>query len=341
MPASPAPSPLDILWQAPAIMSAVIVGEGLALVLALAPGGTGDRWVFFGLASLLAQWVLLLALGGLYVLRMPLAKLTWQTTAQIAVLLLMLSTWLVSTAAWFALRDYWPLAAAAWMGLLWRLTAIALILGMLGLAAMQNYWHARLLALRAKQAELDALQARIHPHFLFNTLNTGAALVRAQPDKAEQLLLDLSDLFRASLSAPRQVPLSEELALTHRYLQIESLRLGPRLRLRWQVAEDLPQVEVPILSLQPLAENAVRHGVEPSTTGGNVEISVQLDAGAQFVQVTIANDVPAAAAHTAGHNVGLASARERILAIPGSSMQVDLKDGRHIVSILLPLRAAC
>jgi two-component system sensor histidine kinase AlgZ len=334
------PGPLDMLWQPPAIMSAVIVGEGLALVLALEPGGTGDRWVFFGLASLLAQWVVLLALGGLYVLRKPLAKLTWQTTAQIAVLLLMLSTWLVGTAAWFALRDYWPLAAATWLGLLWRVTAIALILGMLGLAAMQNYWHARLLALRAKQAELDTLQARIHPHFLFNTLNTGAALVRAQPEKAEQLLLDLSDLFRASLSAPRQVRLSEELALTHRYLQIESLRLGPRLRLRWQVAEDLPEVEVPILSLQPLAENAVRHGVEPSTTGGNVEISVQLDAGTRFVQVTIANDVPRATAHTAGHNVGLASARERILAIPGSSMHVNLEDGRHIVSILLPLRAA-
>lgn len=339
MPASPAPSPLDVLWQAPAIMSVVLIGESLALVLALTPGGTGDRWVFFGLASLLAQWVVLLALGGLYVLRAPLAKLPWQQTARIAVLMLLLSTWLVSTAAWLALRDYWPLAAAAWLGLLWRLTAIALILGLLGLAAMQNYWQARLLALRAKQAELDALQARIHPHFLFNTLNTGAALVRAQPEKAEQLLLDLSDLFRASLSGPREVPLSEELALTQRYLEIELLRLGPRLRLRWQVPGDLPEVAVPILSLQPLAENAVRHGVEPSPTGGDVEVVVQVDDDVQLVRITIANDIPAAAAHATGHNVGLASARERILAIAGASMNTDLQEGRHVVTILLPLPA--
>lgn len=342
MPASPAPSPLDVLWQAPAIMSVVLVSEGLALVMALTPGGSGDRWVFFGLASLLAQWVVLLALGGLYVLRVPLARLSWQQTARIAVLLLLASTWLVSAVAWLALRDFWPLTTGAWLGLLWRLTAIALILGLLGLAAMQNYWQARLFALRAKQAELDTLQARIHPHFLFNTLNTGAALVRAQPEKAEQLLLDLSDLFRASLGGLREVPLSEELALTQRYLEIELLRLGARLRLRWQVPTDLPAVTVPILSIQPLVENAVRHGVEPSPTGGDVEVDVHVDVAARSVRITIANDIPAVVAHAAGHNVGLASARERIQAMGDgrASMDTGLQQGRHVVTILLPLPAA-
>lgn len=339
---SPGPSPLSILWQAPAIMSVVLFGEGLALVLTLNPGTAGDRWVYFGLASMIVQWIVLLTLGSLYLARAPLARRPWQQTAWIAVLLLMASTWLVGTTSWFVLRGFFGMNKGAWLDLLWQLTAIALIVSLLGLATIQNYWQSRLLAVRAKQAQLEALQARIHPHFLFNTLNTGAALVRAQPAKAEQLLLDLSDLFRASLSGPRVVPLSEELALTKRYLEIETLRLGPRLRLHWQVPDDLPDVEIPILTLQPLAENAVRHGVEPSTSGGDIDIEVQVGAETDPVRITIANTIPAGPVHVAGHHVGLASARERILAMAGgnASVEVGVEGNRHVVAIQLQKQPA-
>src|SRR5690606_40337555 len=93
-----------------------------------------------------------------------------------------------------------------------------------------NHWRATQLALQAKQSQLEALQARIRPHFLFNTLNTGVALVRQRPGEAERLLLDLADLFRAALAGPPTVPLEDELALARRYVESEQLRLGPRLR---------------------------------------------------------------------------------------------------------------
>src|SRR5690606_11628475 len=106
-------------------------------------------------------------------------------------------------------------------------------------------------AVRAKQAELEALQARIRPHFLFNTLNTGAALVHARPGEAERLLLGLSDLFRAALAGPGELPLEDELGLARRYLEIEALRFGPRLQVNWQLPAPLPEVWVPTLSIQP------------------------------------------------------------------------------------------
>src|SRR5690606_7067259 len=135
-----------------------------------------------------------------------------------------------------------------------RMLAVALVVGLIGLLTYRNYWAAHRLAIRTKQLELEALQARIRPHFLFNTLNTGAALVRARPDEAERLLLDLADLFRAALRGPELVPLADELELTRRYLEIEGLRLGQRLRVHWELPEPLPQAMVPALSMQPLAE---------------------------------------------------------------------------------------
>src|SRR5690606_9402646 len=123
-----------------------------------------------------------------------------------------------------------------------RLTGITITIGLLGLAAFQNHWQAKQLAVRAKQAELESLQARTHPHFLFNTLNTGAALVHARPEAAETLLLDLADLFRAALTGPHHIALKDEIDLVQRYLALEQLRLGSRLQVRWEMPEQLPDI---------------------------------------------------------------------------------------------------
>src|SRR5690606_9580864 len=116
-----------------------------------------------------------------------------------------------------------------------RMAGLTLCVGLLGLAVFYHHWRATQLAVQAKQAQLEALQARIRPHFLFNTLNTGVALVRERPGEAERLLLDLSDLFRAALAGPPTIPLEDELALARRYLEIEQLRFGPRLQVKWEV----------------------------------------------------------------------------------------------------------
>ncbi len=330
--------PLDALWQAPAIVSVVLVGECLALVLALAPGADGDRWVYFGLASLMIQWIVLLTLGGLWIVRRPLSRWPTLRLAWAALALLIATTWLVGGGTWLLLHDTWPMDRRDWLSFGLRLTAIALAVGLLGLAAFQNHWQARRLAIRAKQSELEALQARIRPHFLFNTLNTGAALVHARPADAEHLLLDLADLFRAALSGPRDIPIADELSLARRYLEIEALRFGERLQVNWQVQEPMPEVVVPALSIQPLVENAIRHGIEPCPDGGAIDIDVRVE-NAMLV-VSISNDLPRSGnAGTAGHNVGQSSSRERINALSNGRGRLDtrIEKGRYFAVVSLPI----
>ncbi len=336
MPAPGHPHPLEGFWTPGVLVWVLLAGEGLAAVLALAPQAQ-DRLVYFGLASLVIQWISILALTSIFLLRSWLGRLRPLQLAYVALAALIGSSWLVAVLAWLGLREFWPVAPESWLGFSVRLVGITVVVGLFGLLAFQNHWRAKKLAVRTKQLELESLQARIHPHFLFNTLNTGAALVHAQPEQAERLLLDLSDLFRAALSGPREVALSEEMALTRRYLEIELLRLGPRLRLRWDVPATLPDVQVPALSIQPLAENAVRHGVEPSPDGGDVHVVVEVDE--LQVRVIVANDVPAGASAAAkGFNIGLASARERVKAMSygQASLETTNENGRYLVALTLP-----
>jgi two-component system sensor histidine kinase AlgZ len=328
--------PLDALFRPPALIAVVLAGEALALILALAPGQSNGRLVAFGLASMGVQWATLGTLCALYVLRTPLSRLPAPLLAWACLGLLLAITLLVAGAAWGLTGMTMDLGAGRTSFVL-RMLALALVVGLFGLLIYQNYWRARQLAVRAKQLELEALQARIRPHFLFNTLNTGAALVHARPDEAERLLLDLADLFRSALRGPQQIPLAEELALTRRYLEIEALRFGNRLRLGWDVPEAMPDVLVPSLSIQPLAENAIRHGIERRPDGGAVDVAVRLHA--DRVDITVANDMPGTAGGGGGHAVGLASARERVHALTGGRGRIEsrVEDGRYIASVHLPL----
>ena len=141
-------------------------------------------------------------------------------------------------------------------------------------------------------ARLSELQSRIRPHFLFNTLNSAIALVREEPAKAEALLEDLSDLFRHALvDQGESVTLAEEITLAQRYLAIEQVRFGERLRVEWALDPEAENARLPPLLLQPLVENAVKHGVEPSDTGAQIKVSTQRRGTMVVVKVT--NTVPA------------------------------------------------
>jgi two-component system sensor histidine kinase AlgZ len=337
-PLSATTNPLDALWQARVIMWVVLAGEGLAIVLTLAPIIDQDRWIYFALTSMLIQWVSLLTLGGLYLLRRPLGRIRAQYVAYAALGLLLVSTWLVTGCSWLLLRGIWSMTQQGWQMLVLRISGITLAVGFLGLAAFQNHWRARQLAVLAKQSELEALQARIRPHFLFNTLNTGAALVHQRPADAEQLLLDLADLFRAALGGSREIALEEELALTRRYLEIESLRFGDRLQIAWTLPDPIPAAIIPTLSIQPLVENAIRHGVEPSADGGLIEILVS--ASIDAVEITIRNRLPPQnAPGNRGHNIGLQSVSARVQALTKGygRLKTSADDDHFTATILLPL----
>jgi two-component system sensor histidine kinase AlgZ len=172
------------------------------------------------------------------------------------------------------------------------------------------------LALRARgvlpaatEARLVELRSRVQPHFLFNTLNTAIALVRVDPGRAEEVLEDLSELFRVALeAADAPSTLGEEVRLARLYLAIEAMRFGTRLQVDWDVAPEAAAARVPALLLQPLVENAVRHGIESRTEPGRITIKARVRNGRAWLQVDNTVGGPA----RPGHGIGVSSARERL-----------------------------
>lgn len=200
-------------------------------------------------------------------------------------------------------------------------------------------WRAKGTTPAATAARLAELQARIRPHFLFNTLNSAIALVRDEPRQAERLLEDLSDLFRHALAEQASsVTLTDEIALAKAYLAIEQVRFGDRLQLEWALDASADSARLPPLLLQPLVENAVKHGVEPSASGAHIKISTQRR-GSRVV-IKVSNTVsPQATAQTPGHGLALNNVRERLSLLHDvqGSFQYGLKDGIFQVRIEVPL----
>lgn len=188
----------------------------------------------------------------------------------------------------------------------------------------------------AMAARLSELQSRIRPHFLFNTLNSAIALVRAEPAKAEVLLEDLSDLFRHALMEQGEfVTLADEIALARRYLAIEQVRFADRLQVEWVLDAQASAAKLPPLLLQPLVENAVRHGVEPSPDGAQIRISTQRRGATVVIKIT--NTVPAGHGER-GNGLALANVRDRLNLLHDvrGQFQSALKDGVFQVRIEVP-----
>jgi two-component system sensor histidine kinase AlgZ len=188
--------------------------------------------------------------------------------------------------------------------------AFALLLGV-GLLAYFNL-RARALSPAITEARLQALQARIRPHFLFNSLNAVLSLVRSDPRRAEHALENMADLFRALMSQASQlVPLEDEVALTRAYLELEELRLGDRLQVVWHVQKMPADALIPPLVIQPLVENAVYHGIEPQPEGGEINLNVYRSG--DKVHIVVRNPIAADPGHHKGNRIALANIRERLL----------------------------
>ena len=318
----------------------MIVAELVALVVVLAPDPSQRPWLpRLGVASVYVQWLALLNAVALCSMRQPLERLTPRAGFIVAWLVSITVTVLGSLVVWQMDQALGlGLTAAPGQGLRFLL-GNAVVAALISAALLRylfvlELWQERVEA--ASKAQVDALQARIRPHFLFNSINTIASLIRTRPAEAERTVEDLSDLFRAALgSGDTPGTLGEELDLMDHYLRIEKLRLGDRLRVEIE-ADDLPRdLPLPRLLLQPLVENAIYHGVQPLANGGTIHISGRHPPGR--VEITIRNPLPPdAAPKRNGH--ALQNIRARIEYHFGSrgELSVEPGGGEYAVTVRLP-----
>jgi two-component system sensor histidine kinase AlgZ len=302
------------------VFAVVVIAELLAIVLTLAsPGSQQDHWDYLSLASLFIQWIALLSTATLCTLRPLLARLGNNNAAVAAYTLLLLITLAFSEIAYWISDNLGAGSLSiniSHLEFLGRNLAICAITSFIAL----RYFYLQYQLTRRIEAEnqyrLQALQARIQPHFLFNSLNTIASLIRRQPRQAEAAVEDLADLFRHTLdSATARVSLAQELEITRRYLQIEQLRLGERLQVEWQIDTLPDDATLPALTLQPLLENAIYHGIEKLTAGGTIQCHGSCDG--KLIRLTITNPVAAGGDEEPlrpGLNMALDNIRQRLQA---------------------------
>ncbi|QJR16858.1 sensor histidine kinase [Usitatibacter palustris] len=201
--------------------------------------------------------------------------------------------------------------------------------------------RSRALSPAIAEARIQALQARIRPHFLYNSINAVLAYIRSEPRKAERALEDLADLFRVLMADNRTLtPIGQEVQLARQYLAIEELRLGDRLKITWRIDEMPAEALVPPLLLQPLVENAVYHGIEPAEAGGEIVIDVRRKDGQVVMELT--NPYSAAGSHVAGNRMAIANIRERLQLHfdAEASMRSEVGNGIYRVTIKLPYMVA-
>ncbi|MEM1434431.1 MAG: sensor histidine kinase [Pseudomonadota bacterium] len=306
------------LCSAPALSLLVLFAELLVLILLFAGGPL--TWIRLALMSLFVQWVALCSAVLVCALRPLLNRMPLPVGAGCAFLLVLLVTGVMGVVADRVLVET---PSIDWQQITGQLVIAGIIAGL----ALRYFYVQQQLRARERaelQSRLQALQSRIRPHFLFNSMNIIASLIAIDPDTAESVVEDLSELFRASLNdAGNQVRMSEELDLCRRYVRIEQLRLGERLEVDWQLDphEDL---KIPLLSLQPLLENAIYHGIQPRAEGGTVE--VQLRRTPERVELSIRNPLPAAdASPTAGNRMALNNIRSRMEVLYGTQAGVDAR----------------
>lgn len=329
----------------------MLVGELLALALTLSDTGLqGFSWFVFGKVSFLVLWVVLASAALLCPLRPWLAKQNSLVAGSVSYGLVLLVTLV------FVLLGQLVMQRGLGQDVEGIVTSMIIAAVFAGVALRYFYLQQQLR--NQQQAELlarfDALQSRIRPHFLFNSMNTIASLISIDPETAERMVVNLSHLFRATLSESRLVPLSSELQLCKDYVAMEQLRLGSRLRMEWRCTGisdsendgvKLGQT-IPSLLLQPLIENAIYHGIQPLPEGGNIVVSIEVSDKA--VTIVVSNPVATTVSPhlqnssiegaNKGNGLALANIRHRLTALYGNEgvVQVDKEDAVFTVTLRYP-----
>lgn len=321
----------------------VLVAELFAFFLALAPMNLSatQRWSNLGLISLFVQWCAITSCAILCLFRPYLARFSNIKAGIISYIIILAVVAIITELTYYFIFKYSiQLYPASWhLHFFLRNLAIGAILTgpVLRYFYVQNQWRRNIRA--ETEARVQALQSRIRPHFLFNSMNTIASLTRSNPEKAETAIENLSDLFRVSLSdARKQVRLEEEIELCHRYIEIEQLRLGDRLNIEWEL--DVPNdAMVPALLLQPIIENAIYHGIESQSEGGNIKIKGGLNN--KQIEFTLTNSLPDENSNHqkhVGNQLAQENVRERLTALYANKgiFNVSEEKGIYTVSLEFP-----
>lgn len=311
------------------ILLRIIVAANLFAVAAAAAGISAWRefWSEVPASAALVQPLLIASLLALMACNGLLQRLPYALGAA-AVIALELAL----TAALHA-------AAQSWLGIVLAPLPRALLLTFMATAALLFYFdlRARALSPALAEARLQALQARIRPHFLYNSINAVLSLMRQDPRRAETALEDLAGLFRVLMADNRELTtLAHEVELCRQYLDIEQLRLGDRLRMEWHIDKMPGDARVPPLVLQPLLENAVYHGIEPQLSPGPIVVDIYTRR--EQLHIRLRNPYERSGRHHGGNKMALANIRERLALHfdAEASLQTRVGEASYEVHIAMP-----
>ncbi|MGH8442474.1 MAG: sensor histidine kinase [Nevskiaceae bacterium] len=328
-------------WR-PLLLLAFIL-ELVAIVLTLSAGLGGSVWERFFIVSLYLQWTGLCSGAVLCGARRWLRHTPIEVMFLVAWILLVAVNGVISAAGYEVLLRVdggFALRPEPRDGFMLRHLCIGAIVSLLVLRLfwLQHQWRQQVLS--EGRSRYEALQARMRPHFLFNSLNSIASLVATRPAEAETLIEDMAELMRSGLEArSRLVPLSEELTLTRGYLRIEQARLGERLTINWDVAPGAETLDVPLLSVQPLVENAVYHGIERLPAPGTIGIAVRRDGN--LLRVEVSNPRPDATAPLhQGQRLAVDNIAQRLALIYGEGrarLELGADGDRFVSRLTLPI----
>jgi two-component system sensor histidine kinase AlgZ len=319
------------------IFMLVLLVELLAIVLTAAPSNV-SFWDQLAFISMLMQWIGLLNAAILCGTRKWLNTLPTKMLVTASFFLMMLVSvcfclLVVAIKNWMMLdEETSPLGE----NFLLRIAVIsaAVYAVVLRYFYVQQQWKLHLLA--HSKAEIQALRARIRPHFLFNSMNTIASLISFKPEKAEKAVEDLAELFRASLREQNINTLADELNLTRSYLDIEKLRLDKRLKIDWAIDANLEDTEVPALCLQPLVENAIYHGIEPLPEGGQIFISASQEGNQLVIKVSNPIGAGAISQHKSNH-MAQENIKQRLHLVYGASADFNINETKEDYTVILKI----
>lgn len=323
---------LPDLCNTRAILVLLVVSEALVLAVTLIENSlTEFSWQRFAIVSFFVQWVCLLSVALICPLRKSFVHLSVWLASGLAILTVALVTLLVSVAG----EVLWPMYQ---QGIDWQWVLRNCLISTIFAAMAMRYFYVQSQWRLKSQAELTArlavLQANIRPHFFFNTLNTVASLIMIDAEKAERMLLDLAQLFRAVLkNEDRLVSIQQEIELAQRYLAIEQVRLGGRMQVKWDLPAVLPEIQLPPLLLQPLLENAVYHGIQPNVEAGYIHVQLIEKHDGWLLQIT---NSKSKASSTEGNKMAQENVRARLAALPQQAKLItDNQESTYQVKIQL------